>query len=166
MSADEVMFYNQVVALPMSMLIIQARLQNRYYRQVQAVQSDAQLIVSNAKTFNGSGSSIARQAQGRSPANTLGCTEWADQFSLTREEETLLLFCQLCMRQKLTPCKPNQRHAARKLCDCRNPTYRPSHDPTVCLGEPKQKDVRLLELYVVSHAALQLLTSVSISKAV
>lgn len=59
------MFYNQIVALPMSLLIIQARLQHHYYRQAAAVQSDVQLIASNAATFNGQGSSIARNAKGK-----------------------------------------------------------------------------------------------------
>ena len=64
--ADGVMFYNCIVALPMSLLIIQARLIRHYYRQAAAVKSDAQLIASNAATFNGASSSIARSARGRS----------------------------------------------------------------------------------------------------
>ena len=64
--ADGEIYYNQQVALPMSLMIIQARLQNHYYRQPAAVRSDALLIASNAALYNGEDSPIARSAEGRS----------------------------------------------------------------------------------------------------
>lgn len=57
------MYYNDMVALPMALLIIQARLENRYYRTALAVKHDARLLAANAATFNGAGSSIARLAE-------------------------------------------------------------------------------------------------------
>lgn len=65
MAADEALFYNQSVALPLSLLNIQARLSNRFYRQIEAVRGDIQLIASNARDFNGQYSSIARSARGK-----------------------------------------------------------------------------------------------------
>ena len=65
--AGGMLFYNQIVALPMSLLIIQARLQHQYYRQPDALKHDAQLLASNAVAFNGQGSSIARLAQRTPP---------------------------------------------------------------------------------------------------
>ena len=64
--ADGVAFYNQIVPLPMSLLIIQARLTNKYYRHPHAAHNDVKLIVANAKLFNGADSSIARTARGQS----------------------------------------------------------------------------------------------------
>ena len=67
--AGGMLFYNQVVELPMSLLIIQARLQHRYYRQADALKHDALLLASNAVAFNGQGSSIARLAQRTPPSD-------------------------------------------------------------------------------------------------
>lgn len=47
----------------MSLLIIQARLQSYYYRQPAALCHDAQLLASNACTFNGEGGEIAQLAE-------------------------------------------------------------------------------------------------------
>ena len=68
--AGGILFYNQVVPLPMSLLIIQARLENNYYRHRQAVRTDAELIASNADVFNGSRSAIAKAGRGEALAET------------------------------------------------------------------------------------------------
>ena len=60
---EAVLYYNQIVELPMSLLIIQARLQNYYYRQPAALRHDAQLLASNARNFNGEGGEIAQLAE-------------------------------------------------------------------------------------------------------
>ena len=63
MAAGGRMYYNEMVALPMALLIIQARLQNRYYRSPLAIKHDAHLLAANAAVFNGGGSSIASLAE-------------------------------------------------------------------------------------------------------
>ncbi|GAB4817147.1 hypothetical protein N2152v2_004193 [Parachlorella kessleri] len=56
-------YYNRVVALPMSLADITARLQANYYHQQESAVSDIQLLVQNAATFNGEDSTISEDAQ-------------------------------------------------------------------------------------------------------
>lgn len=94
--AEGEMFYNQVVPLPMSLLIIQARLQNNYYRQAKAVKADAQLIAENAAKFNGYNSAIARNARCKTLCKTpsLGPESHGDGLNPL---QSCLIGCLLCV---------------------------------------------------------------------
>lgn len=60
-------YYNNLVALPLSLSTIQERLQAPvYYRQLEAVKWDIKIIVDNASLFNGHDSEISKQAQSMS----------------------------------------------------------------------------------------------------
>lgn len=60
-------YYNHLVALPLSLLTIRERLQAPvYYRQLDAVKWDLLTIVENAILFNGHGSEISKQAENMS----------------------------------------------------------------------------------------------------
>lgn len=56
-------FYNQVVALPIGLADISARLQGNYYRRVAAVKDDISLLAKNAADFNGDDSDIVDDAK-------------------------------------------------------------------------------------------------------
>ena len=75
------MHYNWVVALPMSMQIIENRLNHNYYRQAAACRSDAQLIASNAVDYNGEDSPFAHRAKGMSLCSL--CYDMHASFLLT-----------------------------------------------------------------------------------
>ncbi|KAL0024726.1 hypothetical protein WJX77_011758 [Trebouxia sp. C0004] len=56
------MYYNTMVALPMSLSLIKDRLEQGYYRQVQGVMGDVATIQGNAQAFNGEDSQVAEMA--------------------------------------------------------------------------------------------------------
>ena len=56
-------FYNQVVALPIGLADISARLQGNYYRRTSALKDDISLIAKNAAEFNGDDSDIVDDAK-------------------------------------------------------------------------------------------------------
>lgn len=60
------LYYNNIVALPMSVSTVLTRLKEGYYTHLCAVAFDAHLIASNAATFNGSRSLVARMGKGAS----------------------------------------------------------------------------------------------------
>lgn len=62
------MFYNTMVALPMSLSLMKDRLEQGYYRQVEGVMGDVATIESNARAFNGEDSQVADLAAGQSLA--------------------------------------------------------------------------------------------------
>ena len=55
--------YAIVIAYPMDLSLIKARLENRFYRRVAALRYDARQIESNAKIFNDSRSAIVEYAR-------------------------------------------------------------------------------------------------------
>ena len=55
--------YCKIVPLPMSLERIKRRLKGRYYRQIDAYKSDADLILSNATLFHGEGSGFEAVAK-------------------------------------------------------------------------------------------------------
>jgi len=59
---DVVEYYNQLVALPIGLMDIQARLDNGYYRRPAALQRDIALIAENAESFNGEDHEVSRAA--------------------------------------------------------------------------------------------------------
>ncbi len=61
------MYYNTMVALPMSLSLMKDRLEQGYYRQVQGVMGDVATIQGNAQAFNGEDSQVAEMAAGRPP---------------------------------------------------------------------------------------------------
>ena len=58
------MFYNTMVALPMSLSLVKDRLEQGYYRQVQGLLGDVAAIQRNATDFNGEDSQVAELAAG------------------------------------------------------------------------------------------------------
>ncbi|XXQ32827.1 Bromo domain-containing protein [Plasmodiophora brassicae] len=60
---DEFPVYDRMIALPMDLGLIERRLSNRYYRRVDAVVADLDLIASNAADFNLPGARIVAQAR-------------------------------------------------------------------------------------------------------
>jgi hypothetical protein len=54
--------YNRLVALPLALSELEARLSAQYYRQPAALASDIATIASNACTFNGDDSELAEDA--------------------------------------------------------------------------------------------------------
>jgi len=56
-------FYNQIVALPIGLADISARLQGNYYRRISAIKDDMSLIAKNAAEFNGDDSDIVEDAK-------------------------------------------------------------------------------------------------------
>ncbi|KAL0034434.1 hypothetical protein WJX79_002167 [Trebouxia sp. C0005] len=56
------MYYNTMVALPMSLSLMRDRLEQGYYRQVQGVMGDVATIQGNAQAFNGEDSQVAELA--------------------------------------------------------------------------------------------------------
>lgn len=59
------MYYNTLVALPMSLSLIKDRLGQGYYRQAQGVLGDLATILDNAIAFNGDDSQVAELAAGQ-----------------------------------------------------------------------------------------------------
>ena len=57
-------WYTAVVPLPAALPDLMQRLRSNYYRQVEALQHDAETIASNAKLYNGEGSDVAKAAVG------------------------------------------------------------------------------------------------------
>lgn len=62
------MFYNTMVALPMSLSLMKDRLEQGYYRQVEGVMGDVATIEGNARVFNGEDSQVADLAAGHALA--------------------------------------------------------------------------------------------------
>lgn len=54
--------YALIIAYPVDLSTVKARLENRFYRRVAAVQYDVQHIASNARTFNDSHAAIVQHA--------------------------------------------------------------------------------------------------------
>ncbi|KAK9829398.1 hypothetical protein WJX72_005590 [[Myrmecia] bisecta] len=59
---DDVVYYNVDIALPFSLANMRDRLEERYYRQPEALEHDARLIAINAGRFNGAESEVALEA--------------------------------------------------------------------------------------------------------
>jgi hypothetical protein len=57
-------WYTAVVALPLSLADVAARLASGYYRQAPALQHDLRTLAQNAALFNGDGSELAAAAEG------------------------------------------------------------------------------------------------------
>lgn len=55
--------YAMTIEYPVDLSLVKARLENRFYRRVNAVQFDVRYIESNAKVFNVRGSEIVRKAK-------------------------------------------------------------------------------------------------------
>jgi len=55
--------YAMIIAYPMDLSLIKARLENRFYRRVAALQYDVRRIESNARIFNDSRSAIVEYAR-------------------------------------------------------------------------------------------------------
>ncbi len=68
------MYYNTMVALPMSLSLVKDRLEQGYYRQVQGVMGDVATIQGNAQAFNGEDSQVAEMAAGCPPVMLHSCT--------------------------------------------------------------------------------------------
>ena len=71
--AGALMYYNTMVALPMSLSLMKDRLEQGYYRQVQGVMGDVATIQGNAQAFNGEDSQVAEMAAGRPPVMLCPC---------------------------------------------------------------------------------------------
>ncbi len=67
------MYYNTMVALPMSLSLIKDQLEQGYYRQVQGVMGDVATIQGNAQAFNGEDSQVADMAAGHPPLMLRPC---------------------------------------------------------------------------------------------
>ncbi len=81
--AGALMYYNTMVALPMSLSLVKDRLEQGYYRQVQGVMGDVATIQGNAQAFNGEDSQVAEMAAGRPPVMLCPCTRSLRKFSMT-----------------------------------------------------------------------------------
>ena len=57
-------WYTAVVPLPLALPDLMQRLRSNYYRQVEALQHDAETIASNAELYNGESSDVAKAASG------------------------------------------------------------------------------------------------------
>lgn len=77
------MYYNTMVALPMSLSLVKDRLEQGYYRQVQGVMGDVATIQGNAQAFNGEDSQVAEMAAGRPPVMLCPCTHSLRQVNMT-----------------------------------------------------------------------------------
>ena len=64
LSAGAKIFYNTLVALPMSLSLMKDRLEQRYYRQVEGWLGDVATIQGNARAFNGDDSPVTEAAAG------------------------------------------------------------------------------------------------------
>ena len=71
--AGALMYYNTMVALPMSLSLMRDRLEQGYYRQVQGVMGDVATIQGNAQAFNGEDSQVAELAAGLPPGMLRPC---------------------------------------------------------------------------------------------
>lgn len=60
------MFYNTLVALPMSLSLMKERLQQGYYRQLEGWLGDVATLESNARAFCGDDSPVTEAAAGES----------------------------------------------------------------------------------------------------
>lgn len=61
------MFYNTLVALPMSLSLMKDRLQQGYYRQLEGWLGDVATLESNARAFCGDDSPVTEAAAGVHP---------------------------------------------------------------------------------------------------
>ena len=61
------MYYNTLVALPMSLSLMEDRLQQRYYRQLQGWLGDVATLEGNARAFCGDDSPVTEAATGNPP---------------------------------------------------------------------------------------------------
>lgn len=55
--------YGMMIAYPMDLSTIKTRLENNFYRRVDAIKFDAQFIQLNAQNFNETGSEIVKRAK-------------------------------------------------------------------------------------------------------
>ena len=60
-------FYNTLVALPMSLSLMSDRLEQKFYRQLEGWLGDVATIEANARAFNGDDSSVTEAAAGPHP---------------------------------------------------------------------------------------------------
>ena len=58
------LWYTAVVPLPLALPDLMQRLRSNCYRQVEALQHDAETIAGNAELYNGEGSDVAKAASG------------------------------------------------------------------------------------------------------
>ena len=58
------MWYTAIVPLPLALPDLMQRLRSNYYRQVEALQHDAETIADNAELYNGERSDVAKAACG------------------------------------------------------------------------------------------------------
>ncbi len=77
------MYYNTMVALPMSLSLVKDRLEQGYYRQVQGVMGDVATIQGNAQAFNGEDSQVAEMAAGQPPVMLRPCTHSLRKVNMT-----------------------------------------------------------------------------------
>ena len=61
------MYYNTLVALPMSLSLMEDRLQQRYYRQLDGLLGDVATLEGNARAFCGDDSPVTEAAAGTLP---------------------------------------------------------------------------------------------------
>lgn len=61
------MYYNTLVALPMSLSLMQNRLQQSYYRQLEGWLGDVATLEANARVFCGDDSPVTEAAAGTIP---------------------------------------------------------------------------------------------------
>lgn len=61
------MYYNTLVALPMSLSLMEDRLQQRYYRQLEGWLGDVATLEGNARAFCGDDSPVTEAAAGALP---------------------------------------------------------------------------------------------------
>ena len=61
------MYYNTLVALPMSLSLMEDRLQQRYYRQLEGWLGDVATLEGNARAFCGDDSPVTEAATGTLP---------------------------------------------------------------------------------------------------
>ena len=87
---DRTLFYNQVVALPLSLKLITARLEMpTYYTSLEAFKFDVHLIVQNAQTFTEPNSSVSKQADALE-AFIIHSVDAAAESSQSSSEEELI----------------------------------------------------------------------------
>ena len=81
--AGALMYYNTMVALPMSLSLVKDRLEQGYYRQVQGVMRDVANIQGNAQAFNGEDSQVAEMAAGCPPVMLPPCCRSSRKVNMT-----------------------------------------------------------------------------------
>ena len=84
-ATGSMVWYNIEVARPFGLDLLQERLANGFYRQVEAIVHDAQELAANAAWFNGSDSPIANRAQGTHRAAAFLMSGSLDRLTLLME---------------------------------------------------------------------------------